>query len=210
MVKNRYMARGVSKYDIADFIRELKIPYVNRKFDTQGLSEYIENSDIFHLWDVVIATGESDVPFKGKQAATRSFHVSDNETFIRIGAGNNRVLDPGILDSGLTDSEKEEIIARKAAVPGKKNPSLTAIDYLKVREYPILVIYPLDLITGEDDTKIAIKGNYGDKPLLAFAVAFPEKESSVKFKYRINKVKMDELNRGMEVDVDEEDDDDND
>ena len=113
MVKNRYMARGVSKYDIADFIRELKIPYVNRKFDTQGLSEYIENSDIFHLWDVVIATGESDVPFKGKQAATRSFHVSDNETFIRIGAGNNRVLDPGILDSGLTDSEKDKFTCKK-------------------------------------------------------------------------------------------------
>lgn len=210
MVKNRYMARGVSKYDIADFIRELKIPYVNRKFDTQGLSEYIENSDIFHLWDVVIATGESNVKFKDRPAAERSFHVSDNETFIRIGAGNNRVLDPGILDSGLTDSEKEEVIARKAAVPGKKNPSLTAIDYLKIREYPILVIYPLDLITGEDAAKIAIKDNYGDKPLLAFAVAFPEKESSVKFKYRINKVKMDELNREMEVDEEEEDDDDND
>ena len=55
-----------------------------------------------------------------------------------------------------------------------------------------------------------LKEKYGDKPLLAFAVAFPEKESSVKFKYRINKIKMDELNRGMEVDVDEEDDDEND
>ena len=35
------------------------------------------------------------------------------------------------------------------------------VDYLKVREYPILVIYPSDLITGEDAAKIAIKDNPG-------------------------------------------------
>lgn len=215
-VGSRYMARGVSKLEIADVIRNLKIPYVNKKFDTDGLSEYIEKSDVFYLWDVVIATGESkEIPnFMGAgPASTRSFRVYEDETYLRIGGANNRVLDPNIFDSGLllTDEQKAEILSNKSKSGNKKTDSLSALDYLKIRENPIFVIYPLDLITkadvttGEDDKK-RIKAAFDGKPLLAFAIGFPAKESQQKLNYRINKVKIKQL----EINDEPEDDDDGD
>lgn len=240
---NRYMARGVWKQQIADFIAKLKVHYVNKRFDIQGLSEYIADSDIFTQWDVVIATGDSkkypdfmDIP--GLRATTRSFHTAGaSDKFIRIGGNNNRVLDPGILDSGLTHLTKEkraEIlvkknIARKAA--GKpEQKELTATDYLKEREHPILVIYPIELKTEVSDNEVKARfGSVSEEsrsiikaekealynevcgsiPLMAFAVAFPAKESPKKFTYRANLQKLKELTDDLEVTDDEEGEDDN-
>lgn len=228
-IADRYIAQGVSKYDVADFIRELKIPYINTKFDTEGLSEYIENSDIFFNWDVVIATGSSDrfndLYGEGWKAPSRSFHIDDNDPFVRIGGGNNRVLDPGILNAGLwlTETQKADLIKQKKTLNDKATDELTAIDYLRIRENPILIVYPLDLLItvsakeknslpGMEDViaskKEQVKEAFGDNPLLAFAIAFPAKESKIMVNYRINKVKIAELNRGLEIDEDEEDDDD--
>lgn len=240
----RYMVRGVWKQQIADFISKLKVHYVNKRFDIQGLSEYIADSDIFTQWDVVIATGDSQnhpafMGVEGLRATTRSFHTAGaSDKFIRIGGSNNRVLDPGILDSGLTHLTAErraEIlaqknIARKAA--GKpEQKELTATDYLKERENPILVIYPIELKTEVSDNEV--KARFGsvteesraiiaaekkslydevcsDIPLMAFAVAFPAKESPKKFTYRANLQKLKELTDNLEVADDEEGEDDSD
>lgn len=218
-INNRYMTQGVWKQEIADFIAQLKIHYVNKKFDIQGLSDYIAASDVFEYWDVVIATGDSKqftniLGVKGLRAPTRSFH-SKNDQFIRIGGSNNRVLDPGILDSGeeaLTADKKAEILAAKNAnrQPGQKEyTELTARDYLKVRQRPILVVYPIDLKTDNDD-KEEIKKQLGDIPLMAFAVAFPDKESSKRFVYRANLQKLKELTDNLEIDDDEEGEEDSD
>ena len=209
-INGRYMAQNVSKFDIADFVHELKIPYVNRKFDVQGLSEYIENSDIFFEWDVVIATGDSDSKFLDNPnlpCPTRSFHYEPDESYIRIGAGNNRVLEPGIFNAGLwiTEDKKREILE------GTNRKDLTALDYLKIREKPILVIYPIDLKINTresqkvDEGKKNIKDAYDGLPLIGFAVGFPDKDSKVLFNYRMNKIKERELEKDMEVDTDEED-----
>ncbi len=222
IVDDRFMARQVSKFEVADFVRNLKISYVNRKFDTEGLAEYIENSDVYYHWDVVIATGDSD-RFDGRyginwKAPTRSFHIDESEPFIRIGGSNNRVLDPGIFNAGLTQAEKDKIAEEKG-----KGVTLSATAYLKHRNDPILIVYPLDLKTdatakekskmpGQVATieakKMEIKNAFGDNPLIAFAVGFPDKESKVRFNYRVNKVKIAELNRGLEVDNGDEEDED--
>ena len=241
---NRYMARGVWKQQIAEFISKLKVHYVNKRFDIQGLSEYIADSDVFTQWDVVIATGDSTkyrtfMGVEGLRATTRSFHTAGaSDKFIRIGGSNNRVLDPGILDSGLTHLTKEkraEIliqknIARKAA--GKpEQKELTATDYLKEREHPILVIYPIELKTEVSDNEVKARfGSVSEEsravieaeksalykevcsniPLMAFAVAFPAKESPKKFTYRANLQKLKELTDDLEVTDDEEGEDDSD
>ena len=219
----RFWASGVHQFDIADFIRGLKIPFINKKFDTEGLSEYIESSDIFPWWDVVIATGNAKnatmffMDNEHLPAPQRSFHMGNDE-YIRIGGTNNRVLEPGIFNTGLwlSDEKKQEIIRRKTEnANGKKSDEITAIDYLYEREKPILVIYPIDLKTepskSEIDTaacskeelegkKKAIKDALGENvPLLAFAIGFPKKESDVIVTYRINKVKYLELTRDLEV-----------
>lgn len=234
-VNGRYMARHVWKQEIAEFISQLKVHYANKKFDIQGLSEYISDSDIFKYWDVVIATGHSKtitdfMGVKDLKATTRSFHSSMSDKFIRVGGANNRVLDPGILDSGiegLTSEKKAEILAKKNSElkEGQKPyTEMTAKDYLKEREYPLLVIYPIDLITEPSDKevkarfgkisdegkakleneKLTIKKEFGALPLMAFAVAFPDKESSKRFVYRANLQKLKELTENLEIMDDEE------
>lgn len=215
VIHKRYIAQHASKYDIAEFIRKLKIPYVNSKFDTEGLAEYIENSDIFPYWDVVVAIGDSDKPFiSSLKQTSRSFHIkSCDDKYIRIGGNNNRVLDPGILNAGLwlTDDKKKLILEDKNTRLGRKYRELTATDYLARRECPILVIYPIDLKVdrySEDETeirKVQIKDSLGDGvPLLAFAIGFPKKESKVMVKYRANRRKLDELNVGIELNDEDE------
>lgn len=222
-INNRFMASDVSKFDVASLIRSLRIPYVNKKFDTEGLAEYIENSVIFPYWDVVIATGDAKnlrncFGIKDATATERSFHVNGtNDTYIRIGGTNNRVLDPGIFDSGLwlTEPQRELILQQKQS----KGDTLSALDYLRKRSTPILVIYPIELKTKVSDAecedvdretleklKQSIKDEVGNNttPLVAFAFGFPEKESSLRLKYRANIVKLDELNGNLEIDDDEE------
>ena len=238
-VDGRYMARRVWKHEIADFISKLQIHYVNKKFDIQGLSDYIENSDVFEYWDVVIATGDSAMypDFMGVErlaATTRSFHTANaSDKFIRIGGHNNRVLDPGILDSGFVPrlKKREEMLAAKNAgvkAGEEKYKDLTATDFLKEREYPLLVIYPIELKVGASeketkarfnsdsdelrkiisDEKIAIRDKFDGLPLMAFAVAFPAKESSKKFVYRANLQKLKELTENLEINDEEEGEDD--
>jgi len=105
---------------------------------------------------------------------------------------------------------------------------LTATDFLKEREYPLLVIYPIELKTdaSEKETrarfnqysdelrdsisneKVELRDKFGDIPLMAFAVAFPAKESSKKFVYRANLQKLKELTENLEINDDQEGEDD--
>lgn len=239
-INGRYMARRVWKQQVADFISRLHIHYINKKFDIKGLSEYIADSDVFQYWDVVIATGQSKtitnfMGVEGLNAPIRSFHSDASDKFIRIGGSNNRVLDPNILDSGIDGLDvtriSELLDKKNAELKAGQKPytSLTAKDYLKERETPLLVIYPLDLIIEptdrevkarfgkvNDDEKMILKNekaqlkdSLGGIPLMAFAVAFPEKESSKRFIYRANLTKLRELTENIEI-TDEDEGDDND
>lgn len=118
----RYMAQQVSKLDVAEFIKNLKISYHNKKFETKGLSEYIESSDIFPYWDVVIATGSADATKEFKDSVslpvnfkvpTRKFVIEDG--LLKVGGANNRILDPGIFDAGLSLTQEEKDKFKEAA-----------------------------------------------------------------------------------------------
>ena len=228
-----FMAQQIKKFDIAELIRKLKIPYVNKKFDTEGLSEYVENSEIFPYWDVVIATGDRyrddpmTITVNGEElpCVQRRFHVNgEHDSYIRIGGTNNRVMDPSIFDAGLwiSKAKREAILEEKRNkdTKGRDFTELSVNDYLERRSCPILIIYPIDLKTEIyaaertawgvrvdelEKLKIDIKSNIGeDTPLMAFAVGFPKKESGVTVTYRANKIKLDQLNANLEVDDDEE------
>lgn len=237
-----HMARRVAKEAVADFVERLRIHYVNKKFDVQGLAEYVRNSDVFDNWDVVIAKGNSNkypcfMGVEGLKATTRRFHTGGKEDkFVRIGGHNNRVLDPSILNSGanLSEERRKEILKQKNAnlLPGEKEQTvLTAKDYIKELKSPILVIYPIELLNvvtkkeleaykGEGDIleiksrlekqKEILRDSFDDLPLMAFAVAFPDKESSKKFVYRANLIKLRELTENLEVNDEEEGEEDDD
>ena len=72
---------------------------------------------------------------------------------------------------------------------------------MRVREYPILVIYPLKLKGANQISQNEYDKHFkADLPLLGFAIGFPAKESNQRVNYRINKIKLDELNRNVEID----------
>ncbi|MEG1566964.1 MAG: Z1 domain-containing protein [Anaerovoracaceae bacterium] len=228
-IRNRYMEQNVSKYALADFVSQLKIPYVNKKFDTEGLSEYIRNSEVFPTWDVVIATGDSHnfskfLDVQGLKAVERSFHVKNrSDNYIRIGGSNNRVMEPGILNSGLWLSEGDKnsiLLSKRASSDNEVASELSATDYLRKRNCPIFIIYPIDLKTEPNNNEIValgekrdvieeykknLKNSFGSElPLMAFAFGFPFKESGVMVNYRANRIKLDEFNRNLEIDDDGE------
>ncbi len=193
-----YMAQNVSQHYIAQLFRDIVIPIENRKFNTDGLAEYIEDSDKFPYWDVVIANGNSknSEPFMDVQPVERSFHMRSEDDLIRIGGSNNRVLDPGLLNAGLWYREGE---------------TLSAKEYCNHRTVPILVVFPIDLNCNSDlddantrkwktDTKSGFCGNV----LLAFAYGFPGTDSKIMVKYRANAVMIDQLTAGIELDDEDE------
>ena len=210
-VNGRYMAQNVEPIEIASLIGKIKIPYVNTKFDTQALSEYIETNEIFKSWDVVLATGnskrsilENDIP--DLKAVERSFHGEDEaDPYIRLGGSNNRVMDPGVLDAGLklTSDAKANILKVKNENSEKQYKDLTATDYLKIRKTPILVIYPIDL-KDDCEAKKNIKNAFGEEFLWALAIGFPASESAIKVKYRANRIKIEEITRNIEYSDEDE------
>ena len=112
----------------------------------------------------------------------------------------------------------------------KPKKYLSAKDYLKIREKPLLVIYPIELLTevreeevrarfgsySEEleqklmDEKQVVLEKFSETPLMAFAVAFPDKESSTRFRYRANLQKLRELTENLEVNDEDEGEEDND
>ena len=152
----------------------------------------------------------------------RSFHSKGkSDPYIRIGGSNNRVLDPGIFDTGFDAKQNKQKELRKET----KGGDLSALDYLEIRTKPLLVIYPIDLKTdltpserdrqpefsqSEKDeicalrTQIKKEVDNTDTPLVAFAFGFPKKESAVRLKYRANIIKLDQINSGLETDDEDE------
>lgn len=228
---NRFIAQQVPQAIIAELIRSLKIPYINKKFDIDGLSEYIADSKIFPVWDVVIATGkktasvfledllEDHFDDQKLTEVERSFHIKGkSDLFIRIGGSNNRVMEPSILNAGLwlTEEQKQLILMEKKAKAkesGEDEPkNLSALDYLERRACPILIIYPIRLKMPNEaknqpeETTAEMQRIQAafQEPLMAFAVGFPKKESEERLKYRANKVKLDQLVGAIEVNDEEE------
>lgn len=223
--------RGVLKNDVADFIRNLSIPIVNKKFDINGLCEYIENSKTFLQWDVVIAEGKRNKKTENgavfhylknneslvTTAVERQFNIDDD--YFRIGRCNNRVMEPSIFKFGLSQSE----INDAESVSKKKGRDPIVADYLGKRTNPLLVIYPIDLKPLQNldreqrefykrqnldipiaKDKLEKKESLGGNLLLAFAIGFPGTTSDEKFVYRANKKKIEELTRNVEIDDEDE------
>lgn len=179
---SRKVISKVPQKTIAEFIKKLSIHFENRKFDTDMLSSYIEKNEEFPEWDIVVATGSHQsmtwsIGGETFPAAIRECDVREEENFIRVGQGNNRLIDPGIFSTGLTEDEIEQLHAKK---PEK---ALTYTDYLSVQDRrPLLVFYPLAL--KHKDVFI------NEKPYIGFAAGFPNKGGMEKVKYRANDIKM--------------------
>lgn len=212
--KSHKMLLSIEKKYIAKCIRGLKIPYENTKFDVENLADYIESNNTFTEWDVVIATGDSkEFLFENQPAAKRTFRKRSGEKIIRIGDTNNRIIDPSIFACGLNEADMN--LAKNHAKyrvekSGKGNPdNLTVVDYLSIESRkPLFVIYPMELLAPKsENTEELMVLSRLDKtnPLIGFAIGFPHREDAEKMRYRANKVKINEIEKGRyEPEIDEE------
>ena len=225
---DRYMIKDVSNTDLADLIELLKVPLENKKFDVENITEFIRKGEYYKKWDVVFATGEKQNAelFKlydenGQECLSippvkRSFAIEDDEDIIRISKNNNRLLEPGIFNAGLTESEIEEAKelakqrpSKKKAKTDTKNP--IARDYLSVKgRKPLFVILPIRLDQDEPDAeesdysdkkKELINVFTGDEWLIGFGIGFAGREGKVMHKFRINKVKQAEYSRRIQEEI---------
>ena len=200
---NRYMARGISRGDIAHLLESIHIPSANKQFDCANISAYIRESQLYPIWDIVVATGKLKSPrYKTLQGQSfpvpvRSFTLGAlDENYIRLGNANNRIVDPGIFDSGVEKKSEQsrEIVSQKSKRLGKPVSSVTATDWLKLREYPLLAIYYIDLKIddslqlAERDRCVIAKEAFGADLLVGFAIGFPGHEMKESYIYRGNLV----------------------
>lgn len=223
-MNNRNMFKDVKSSFIADFVSNIKIPLENKKFDIESISNFIREERFYSKWDIVFATGiENNLKYTIPGTDTeitsiqRRFEIRDDEKIIRISKNNNRLVEPGIFNSGLSDEQIDE--AKKTALNREKrkdnpktNPTPIAQDYLGVKNRnPLLVILPITLTPDDDDSNETIEKkkklmNSFEGCLMGFAIGFAGKDGNVKMDYRINKVKQAELTRMVEVQGDEIDD----
>ncbi len=210
--RTRKMLLNVNSAIISTYIKKLKVPFENTKFDVDNLSRYISESKSFPMWDIVIASGESkSVTYNTIPAVMRSFRIRDN--ILRIGDTNNRIIDPGVFSSGLSPAQisiaKAHATNRIKHAENETSDGLTVPDYLSVpTRNPLFVIYPLELKVPKENNhaEIEAKDRFPEgTAVLGFAIGFPAKESAEKMKYRANKVKIKEIEESRsDPEVDEE------
>lgn len=206
-IDDRYLIRNVNKNAIALFIKKIKVSYYNTKFDTDSLSDYIFNGE-FDNWDIVFASGKrSDKTYKcnGYEiiAPIRSFVYEEHSTVIKIGGSNNRMVDPGIFNAGLSQEQKEQAKLNAVMLYNqglRRKKDVIARDLLDIKgRKPVLVIYPLDIKANDptNDSAKNIEKKFKDELLYGFAIGFPGKDFKVIVKYRANKIKLNEITRGF-------------
>ena len=225
---DRYMIKNVSNTDLANLVEQLKIPLENKKFDVENITEFIRKGEYYKKWDIVFATGEKQnvEPFKlydeNEQVCLsippvkRSFALEDDEDIIRISKNNNKLLEPGIFNAGLTEPEIEEAKELAKKRPSKKkikkeNKTPIARDYLSVKgRKPLFVILPIKLDQDEPDAEESdysekkeelINKFTGDEWLIGFGIGFAGREGKVMHRFRINKVKQEEYLRRIQEEI---------
>lgn len=211
-VNGRLMIQRIPKSIISEFVSKYKLPFLNKSFDTEGLSEYIKNSSSMPEWDLVIATGSQNIKANGNEnniwkfydreipLVSRSFDMNYSDNIIRISGNKNRLFEPGIFNSGLNKEQYDNARANMKIRGGKE---LIAADYLNIYRRPLLVIYPLKL-KKKDTASIntfemnAMNNfNYGT-PLFGIALGFPGIKTKERVTYVLNRKKIEQLSLDFE------------
>lgn len=224
-INGRRMFVDVLPNLISEFIRGLHIPLENKKFNSENIANFIGEAKYYDKWDVVFATGnEKEGKDKFKlfdleiNPIERKFEYRPGEDIVRISKNNNRLIEPGIFDSGLTGVQREDAkkSASERAKANKKNKvNLIARDYLSVKDRkPLLVILPIKLSCDKNDTdedkkiKEEVIQKYNGKYLIGIGIGFAGKEEKVMMKYKINLIKYKELMNKYDTSDEEEEEND--
>lgn len=206
-VNGRLMVQRIPKSIISDFVKRFKLPWLNKSFDTESLSEYIKNSTTMQEWDLVIATGSQNIKTNANEnyvwnfrnnnirLVTRSFDMNDTDNIVRISGNRNRLYEPGIFNSGLNN---EQLSKAEENMRAARRTELIAKDYLNMQRRPLLVLYPLRLrkengsLISESERTAINNFNYGT-PLFGIALGFPGIKTDERVTFVLNEIKRKQL-----------------
>lgn len=219
LLNNRHMFRDINKTFISNFIRNISIPIENKKFNQESIADFIDTTNNYPKWDIVFATGNNDEnKFKlglnedlSISPIIRTFEIqNEDEKIIRISKNNNRIVEPGIFNSGLSLEQIEEIKKKcqEKFNQGQRNSKdPVAQDWLDVEERnPLLVILPTKLKPDNDTSKKLLNPYFKENLILGFGLGFAGRKGRVMMKFKINKVKLDEYRKHLVEEEDEVDD----
>lgn len=217
----RVFVNDVSYVDVADFIDKVKIPLENTKFVQDSIVNYVRSKDNKYLaWDVVVASGSADIDFelypsKSVKAVTRSYDdssIHENENYYRISGNKNRLFEPSIFKTGLSEKQIDEVVEKAkvraylAKQEGRnRSDTPTVEDWLNVPgRKPLIVIYPV-VLKCKDDKKISefLESSYKNV-IYGFAIGFPFTDKGVRIKFRANAIQWMQMTNRLQSD-DEED-----
>lgn len=207
----------VGNIQISEFLESMKYPVENKRFAKESLVAYLKQTPIYNKWRVVIASGDGDSTniltsaFKYNNTIRR-FEVKPDENYIRVSGNKNRILDPGIFRTGLSQDQIDKVkeITNSRVEKNKDKGILnsketTASDYLALKEiYPLLVIYPIQLNKPKEDHEIngekinneyleSFYKNNKSSLFIGVALGFPSREGKTIIKYIANIRMIDQL-----------------
>jgi hypothetical protein len=180
----------------------------NYMFDKASLNAFFSKYEnhFFNEWDIVIIEGSRNpdskkISYAGFEISPvqRSFDLYDNN--IRIYKSKEMVYNPADTKVGLTEDEqiycinrlKEQVLKLSTNRNLEKiNPSAKCFLRSRTRN-PILMIYIIDLVKADDDTK-SISDAFTNKPVypIALALGIPKyfDFSTEIDTYKINKIEQ--------------------
>lgn len=207
--------KDVDKNIVANLIKSINIPYVNLKFNQDGITDFILNNQYLLNWDVAFIEGNGSshkayyVYNEQIMPVIRNYSVEDmgGKKIISISQKHRRLGGTGDTKYGLSKSDIEYVQAKYDADPNnrKSDGKIKGINqkaYLKYlpKRNPLLMVYFIELVNEEESKNCLYTDIY-----LGFGIAIPRitDDKSIITKYKINFQKYREL-----VGLAEEDDND--
>jgi hypothetical protein len=200
----------VDRRHVVRLIKEIKIPYLNIKFNQEAISELIEDNERLDKWDIVFISGggsEIDVvdDLSVRLVERKGQVKSDDQKIISISHGHQRLGTKNDTKNGLSSAEIDHAINEfeqaQSKDPDAKKRTAGARAFLRYvpERNPLLMIYHV----GIKDLDM-IKG----KVLIGFGIAIPslsgDEDGPVYARYKVNIRKYRELLRSIEEEDDDE------
>lgn len=203
--------KNVPKNKICDLLRSYKSHSLNVFFHTDHLIELINKYDNGTLdkWDVLLASGDgSPTKFCGQEIrfVKRNFEIKKDAGAIQMSGKRSRLGDKNFAKGGLTKEEVQEIEFEENEEKTSTNFSEDTYFKSELKRNPLLVIYPVQLSTRDDDKEIP---DNIPVPIIGLSIGIPKTEGkdNVTITYKINKIKDKELLKeysGVEGEFEEE------
>ena len=224
---SRHLWRGVKAKDVADFLEQLEIPAMNYPFiaDAQTgerpIIRFIRENTVLKDWDICLAGGAGEmageIEFLDQDGRVtqvrkqqRQFQKPSSRSVNYLMVNKQRVGDIAdekvLLTRDQIRKAEEDWIAHDETRKEKKVPGRA---YVRVREYPLLTIHPIEPTDpkkeGKSAERILKTESIEPRLLIGLSLSTPgfEESDAASVTYSLNKVYLRSLGLFDDEDEDE-------